>query len=141
MGFVEDRLEILDLLARYAHAYDGGDRSTLEALFTADAEFHIHGNVGRVPAAMVGRDAIVGALVGKWEAIRPEQRRHVATNLVVLEQTETTARAASYLVLVATSDGSTTVLATGRYEDDLVKGEDGCWRIDRRHATTDADVP
>jgi 3-phenylpropionate/cinnamic acid dioxygenase small subunit len=141
MGFVEDRLEILDLLARYAHAYDGGDRATLEALFTDDAEFHIHGNVGRVPATMVGRDAIVAALVRKWDVIRPEQRRHIATNLCVLEQGEATARAASYLVLIATSGGTPTVLATGRYEDDLVKGDDGRWRIHRRHATTDGDVP
>lgn len=136
-----DRLDILDLLGRYAHAYDGGDRATLESLFTDDAEFHIHGNVGRVPATMVGRDTIVAALVGKWEAIRPEQRRHIATNLVVLEQGATTARAASYLALVATSGGTTAVLATGRYEDDLVKGDDGRWRIHRRHATTDGDVP
>lgn len=141
MGFVEDRLEILDLLARYAHAYDEGDRATLETLFTADAEFHIRGSVGRVPATMVGRDAIVAALAGKWEAIRPEQRRHVATNLVVLDQSESTARAASYLVLVATSGGTPTVLATGRYEDDLVKGPDGRWRIRWREASVDSDVP
>jgi 3-phenylpropionate/cinnamic acid dioxygenase small subunit len=141
MGFVEDRLEILDLLGRYAHAYDAGDREALNEIFAEDAEFHIHGDVGRVPATMIGREAIVDGLVGKWDVIRPEQRRHVATNLVVLEQTDAAARAASYLVLVATTSGPPAVLSTGRYEDELTKGEDGRWRIRRRTAVTDSVVP
>jgi ketosteroid isomerase-like protein len=140
-SFVEDRLEILDLLARYGHAYDSGDREALEQVFVEDAEFRIVGEVGRVPAAMNGREAIVAGLTGKWAAIRPEQRRHVATNLVVLEQTDATARAMSYLVLVSTSSGSPVVLSTGRYDDELVKGPDGRWRIRLRVARPDSTVP
>ena len=141
MGFVEDRLEILDLLGRYAHAYDAGSREDLEEIFTDDAELRIVGDVGQVPATMAGRDAIRDGLIGKWTAIKPEQRRHIGTNLVVLEQTETTAKSASYFVLVATSDGRPTLLATGRYDDELVKGADGRWRIRLRVAQPDSAVP
>ena len=141
MGFVEDRLEILDLLGRYAHAYDSGSREALEQIFTDDAELRIVGDVGQVPATMAGRDAILDGLIGKWTAIRPEQRRHIATNLVVLEQTEATARAASYFVLVATSRGRPELLATGRYDDELVKGSDAHWRIRLRVAQPDSAVP
>ena len=141
MGFVEDRLEILDLLGRYAHAYDSGDRTALEQLFTEDAELRIVGDVGQVPATMTGRGAIADGLIGKWTTIKPEQRRHVATNLVVLEQTDDTAHAASYFVLVATSGGPPTVLSTGRYEDELVKEPDGRWRIRLRVAQPDSAVP
>ena len=48
---------------------------------------------------------------------------------------------ATWLVLIATLDGSPRTLATGRYEDDLVKCEDGSWRIRRRLAIPDSDVP
>ena len=141
MGRTEDRLEILDLLGRYAHAYDSGDREALKEIFTDDAELRIVGDVGQVPATMPGREAILDGLIGKWTAIRPEQRRHVATNLVVLEQTETTARAASYFVLIATTEGRAELLATGRYDDELVKGADGRWRIRVRVASPDSAVP
>ena len=85
----------------------------------------IQGRVGHVPSVMSGRDAIIEGLVAKRLVMQPEQRRHIATNLVVLEQTDSVARAASYLVLIATLDGPPRTLATGRYEDDLVKCEDG----------------
>jgi ketosteroid isomerase-like protein len=141
MEYVLDRLEILDLLGRYAHAYDSGDQSALADLFVEDAEFHIHGRVGHVPSVMSGRDAIIEALIAKRLVMQPEQRRHIATNFVVMEQTDTQARAASYLLLVATLDGPPQPLATGRYEDDLAKCEDGRWRIRRRSAMPDSDVP
>jgi hypothetical protein len=141
MEYVLDRLEILDLLGKYAHAYDSGDRAALTDLFVEDAEFHIHGRVGHVPSVMVGRDTIVDSLVGKRLVMQPEQRRHIATNLVVPEQTDSRARAVSYLLLVATLDGPPQPLATGRYEDDLVKCDDGRWRIHRRSAMPDSDVP
>lgn len=141
MSYERDRLDILDLLGRYAHAYDSGDREALTRLFVENAEFVIQGRVGHVPSVMQGRDAIIEGLVAKRLVMQPEQRRHIATNLVVLEQTDSVARAASYLVLIATLDGSPRTLATGRYEDDLVKCEDGSWRILRRLAIPDSDVP
>ena len=141
MSYERDRLDILDLLGRYAHAYDSGDREALTQLFVEDAEFVIQGRVGHVPSVMSGRDAIVEGLVAKRLVMQPEQRRHIATNLVVLEQTDSLAQALSYLVLVATVDGSPRILATGRYEDDLVKCDDGDWRIRRRLAIPDSEVP
>jgi 3-phenylpropionate/cinnamic acid dioxygenase small subunit len=141
MSYERDRLDIIDLLGRYAHAYDSGDREALGARFAEDAEFVIQGRVGHVPSVMTGRDAIVEGLIAKRLVMQPEQRRHVATNFVVLEQTDGGARAASYLVLMATLDGPPRTLATGRYEDELVKCEDGRWRIRRRLAMPDSGVP
>ena len=60
----------------------------LSQLFVEDAEFVIQGRVGHVPSVMSGRDAIIEGLVAKRLVMQPEQRRHIATNLVVLEQTD-----------------------------------------------------
>lgn len=137
-----DRLELLNRFASYAHLYDNGDSESLADLFTQDAQFVMHAEVGQVPPSMSGRSAIVAGLVGKWEWVRPAQRRHFGTNPVVLSQTISSAEVVSYLLLVETRDGLSSILATGRYHDHWVKdAQDGKWRILLRNAYPDSVVP
>ena len=56
MSYERDRLDILDLLGRNAHAYDSGDGECSDRLFVEDAEFVIEGRVRHVPSVM--RDAM-----------------------------------------------------------------------------------
>lgn len=64
-----------------------------------------------------------------------DQRRHVTTN-VVIEQKGDTATAQSYLTLFSSRDGTLTALSTGKYDDELVRTEDG-WKFSRRHIALD----
>lgn len=139
---LSDRIELLNRFASYAHLYDSGDSDGLADLFAHDAKFVMHADVGQVPPSMSGRSAIVDGLLGKWEWVRPAQRRHYGTNPVVLSQTTKSAEVVSYLLLVETRNGVPSILATGRYHDQWIKdAEDGKWRILLRNAYPDSVVP
>jgi 3-phenylpropionate/cinnamic acid dioxygenase small subunit len=69
-------------------------------------------------------------------AIQTDQRRHVTTNVVILEETDTTASVASYLTLLVTDGGATRLQAAGVYRDQFVLDGDR-WKIRRRHLDLD----
>jgi hypothetical protein len=136
MSWVEDRLEILNLIASYSHAADGLDPEAYGACFTVDGVFH--GRVGMPDEMKVtGRDKLV-----KWHARAIAQRgevqnRHIQTNTMVVEQTETRALVRTYLlVMVTRAGGAPTPGLTSVYEDEIVKTDEG-WRIAVRRALPD----
>ncbi len=63
--------------------------------------------------------------------VQRDQRRHVTTNLVILEETDDSASIASYLSLFVTEGNDVRLQATGVYRDQVVL-IDGNWRIRRR---------
>jgi 3-phenylpropionate/cinnamic acid dioxygenase small subunit len=136
MSWVEDRLEILDLLARYSHAVDDGAAEDYVGCFTDDGAFH--GRVGMPDEIHVEGRAALLAFAESFVARRGlTQNRHIQTNTTVLEQTDTTARARTYLLVMQTrgvnppEPGLTSV-----YEDQLAKTDKG-WRIQLRRAIPD----
>jgi 3-phenylpropionate/cinnamic acid dioxygenase small subunit len=134
---VADRLEILNLFARYAHTYDEGHLDRLGELFTADARFEIRGSLGAMPSVMDGRDEIVATMTKRYEDTRPAQRRHLISNVYVEEQTADSARASAYLLLGSTVDDALALPVTGRYSNEYRK-VDGTWLIHRQTLTLDA---
>jgi 3-phenylpropionate/cinnamic acid dioxygenase small subunit len=132
-----DRLDVLELFARYAHTYDEGRLDRLGELFTEDARFEIHGSIGAMPAVMEGRQGIVDHMSARYHETRPAQRRHVITNVVVESEDGDTVHTAAYLLLGTTTDDVLTVPVTGRYTNELRK-VDGRWLIHRQVLRLDA---
>lgn len=136
MSWLEDRLEILNLVAAYSHAADGTDPEAYADCFTDDGAF-----VGRVgmpdESRIEGREALLKfhrAAVARRGDI---QNRHIQTNTHVVSQTDETAHVRTYLlVMVSRGENPPEPGLTSVYDDELVKTAKG-WRIRLRRAIPD----
>lgn len=124
-----DRLEIHELLARYAWSLDTGDEEGFVACFTRDAE--LVWDVFDTPGRWHGHAALRRFI--QFFKSRPESagRQHHVSNQLVTPVAEG-ARARSYvLVALRSGDGPHRLNVMGYYEDELTR-EDGGWRLSRR---------
>jgi ketosteroid isomerase-like protein len=147
---VEDRVEIEQLLMRYAAAYNTRDANAYVAMFTPDAQFELRRRIDEPPflGPFKGRDAIrkqwfpdipAGASTsgGKFGAMR-----HVTTNYEINVKGDTATVRAFFIEVVSNGanipPGSKppTIHAMGRYDDELVRRE-GRWLFSRRIVVTD----
>lgn len=119
-----DTLAIHELLAAYCHRVDDGRFDELVELFTADGGFV------RGKRTYEGRAALL-AFFGARQAT-PEQRgRHLTLNPEISIDGARARVLADFLYL-RMIEGKITPVITGRYRDDLVRGDDGRWRFARR---------
>lgn len=132
--FVRDRLEITDLIHRYAHHADAGELDAFVALFADDAVLGI-GLPGVRDKASLAR-----AMQQRPAPAADTQTRHVMTNLVFHEQSTEAASGALYFTFISTTAGKPTPLMTGQYTF-TVGREGGRWRIRRWLAIMDGVVP
>jgi len=130
--------EIHDLLIRYTRAYDSRNLAELEQCFTQDAIMRVEQPDGTVEDEKVGRDEVMAMFRGLLAAL-PEQRRHVATNILVANVSDGMATVDSYLLLFKQEGGQTRLVSTGTYKD-VVVNHDG-WRIQRRVVRMDSSFP
>jgi ketosteroid isomerase-like protein len=123
-----DRVLIMDRIHRYAWGYDERDLDGLGECFTEDATWEGWvmgtGHVG----PFTGRDAIRRFMADFWPQ-QQDQRRHIFTNVLIDDYTGTTATAHAYLLLMSSQDAATTPVTVGPYRLDLVKDDDGVWRL------------
>ena len=123
-----DRMEIVELTAKYCWALDTCSYDALDDVFTADATADLFED-------LVGRDAIKARIKRALEPLDGTQ--HMVSNHVVTI-TNDTATCRCYLqsqhVRKQESGGSNFIVA-GRYEDTLRRTPDG-WRITHRVLTT-----
>jgi len=126
---VVDRLDIQELMARYAWSLDTGDDDAFVACFVRDGE--LLWDVFDTPGRWCGQQAL-RRFVAYFRS-RPETagRQHHVSNLVIAA-TPGGARAQAY-VLVALRDGNGPhrLNVMGYYEDEL-RREDGRWCLSRR---------
>jgi len=125
----DDRLAIRELLALYCHCLDQGRFDELRALFVPDCRL----DFGAVFGVYEGADGLARftdtlAKVGIF-------MRHYTTNVVIRGDGER-AHADSYVLAITGPSGSRNI-ATGRYEDELLK-VDGRWRLRERRAIIEA---
>lgn len=133
---VADRLAIAERVHLYGWGYDERNRDLLAGCFTEDGtwEGHIMGVDSVGP--FVGREALADFLTSFWDE-QTDQRRHIFTNVVVSDITETTGVAHAYLMLTASTGGEMQPVTVGPYRLEMRKEAD-IWRISRLAAGFDA---
>lgn len=131
-----DRLLIVERACRYGWCYDERNAELLGDCFTADGvwEGRIMGE--QVVGPFEGRHAIVQWLMGFWPQ-QSDQRRHMFTNVLIDDLTDTTATAHAYLLLTRSADAAMAPVTVGPYRF-LMARDAGVWRISRLIAGFDA---
>lgn len=120
----QDYIDIEQLYSSYNHAIDSGDAEAWAGTFTPDGTFN----------KFTGHDQLVGFIQTWKEKMSGGNRRHWNTNLRILPSKEG-ASASVFLMLVDVSTKS--IVATGMYNDTLVKSASG-WRFKTRQTKMDA---
>ena len=118
-----DRIEILDLMARYNHAIDASDGPAWAATFVEDGLFE--GSVG-VPVR--GRRALEEFAASGLQ--RRGEVRHL-TNNVLIEGHGDDATLTAYLMMLRVGNGLPELVRTGVYRDTL-RRVDGRWKFAHR---------
>lgn len=127
IGSAADYAEICQLLYRYCAAHDARDVEALRHCFAADAELF-----GRR-----GREAVVERLAAGYVGITA-QRRHVLTNIFIVEAREDEAIVQSYITLYLVRHGKVELHLTGVNRDRVVR-EEGAWKIRSREMLRDVE--
>ena len=129
-----DKVAIVEMLNRAATAYDDGALQLLVDCYTEDAVF-TQVVEGQEPLVLDGKDAIRELYEGA-KAAQTDVRRHVINNVHFTSESEGSATAVSYLVLISIEDGNLQVLTSGRFTDEVVlEGSD--WRFKKRYLKLD----
>lgn len=134
LAVLEAEREIRKVLGRYAECVD---TQTLDQIRTADfytpdgvlLEPGLHGDRAE------GVDSIIASHVEKLKAGRPPCLHTRIDYDIDVDIEKGEARVASNFIYVARSPDGLLVGAVGRYNDLLVRGADGGWRI-REHRVT-----
>ena len=138
----DDRLEIMEMVARYAYAWDEKNAHAYAACFTDDAEFEVYTRGREAPAfRQEGRDAIerwaTGMHSGELEGMRApaalERTRHAPGGVVfdALEGGSAQTRAMLFETRVAGGRSTPVPQISGVYTDEWRRTAEG-WRLSRR---------
>lgn len=133
-----DRQAIDNMLATWAYGYDERNPDMMRGVFAEDAVMTLEIGLGddkEIMGPYHGIDEVMG-LFTDHHGIQQDQRRHVTTNLVILNETDTTAEIASYLTLLVTEDNVSRLQATGVYRDKVALVGDA-WQIKERFLSLD----
>lgn len=117
--------EIQQLLARYCHAHDERDLDLLASCFASDISL----------MGLSGRDNVVAAYGAGYQQLTAK-RRHVISNLYIVEDGDERAVVKSYITLYLVHDEELSLHLTGVYTDTAVR-EDGAWKIQGREVVLD----
>ena len=145
---VDDRLAILDMIARYSYAWDGQDADAYAALLTTDGVFEVFAAAREEPVIRnEGRDAIhawaraihSGEDLGRRPRTPGEQTRHNQSGTVFDELGADAARTRTMLLstVQAPDDPAPHPSTTGVYRDEWRRTPEG-WRIARRSLRIDS---
>jgi len=130
---LEDERAVLATLYAYGSSLDYGDRGGFLDCFTPDADYVVEMRLGADGNFRFrGHDELGAYFEGHTHA--PDAwHKHVTVNPSVACAGDT-ATATSYFLRVdaAPTSGPAVVLASGRYADELVRADDGKWRIRAR---------
>lgn len=127
MSQTQDRQDISDLLIRYATGIDRKDWDLFRTVFTPDCQLD-YGQIGSWDGVEAVAEFMILAHAGAGYTL------HRITNQVIdVDGDRATAR--SYVdVWVMAADNASGVNASGFYDDEIVRADDG-WRIARRQFT------
>ena len=121
------RDDLHELFGAYGAANDLRDTALIGECFTAEGTFTLHIAGADTIGPLGPRDAVLDFFEQAFAA-QSDQRRHVVTNLRLLEDGEDAARAEAYLTLIVTDEGATQLKSAGRYDAEVVLEAEG-WRF------------
>ena len=121
----QDYIDIEQLYSTYNHAIDSGDGEAWAATFTPDGAFN----------KFTGHDQLVGFIQQWKEKMNGGNRRHWNTNLRIVPSKDG-ASASVFLMLLDVTTKPPSIVATGMYNDTLVKTATG-WRFKTRQTKMD----
>ncbi len=119
---LEDRLDIRELMARYAHALDYHNLPAMRDIWTDDCRFQ----ADEPEVNITGIEALIAFFKDTVAAV--PNARHLIDNLYI-EGAASEALCHAYLSIVDAETGA--LLGFGRYRDDVVRTASG-WRIRSR---------
>ncbi|MDF3341541.1 nuclear transport factor 2 family protein [Mycolicibacterium septicum] len=123
----EDRLDIVDVLVRYATGIDRRDWPLFRTAFTDDCALD-YGEIGQ----WNGVDAVT-EFMDRSHAMAGRTMHRLSNHTIAVDGDAATAR--TYIDgLIMAQDNNSGVNAVGFYDDELVRTADG-WRIARRRFT------
>jgi 3-phenylpropionate/cinnamic acid dioxygenase small subunit len=124
---MSDRIEIQDLIARYAHAIDDRDYAALDRVFTPDATID-YTDLGGAKGSLQETKAYLAEAMPRFPAFQ-----HLsATSRIDIDGDGARARTILFNPMVMEHEGEQRVFFIGLwYCDDLVRTGDG-WRIASR---------
>jgi uncharacterized protein (TIGR02246 family) len=125
---LEDRLAVMDLVARYAECVDTADVEGYAQLFTPD------GVVEHSAGSVRGREAITAWVAGlaQEHRIGPESQLKHVLGLPVIRGDEQRGTARTYVLIPRQMEaGDISTRLAGTYRDDIVK-HDGRWLFQKR---------
>jgi len=138
LRLLEDRDSIRTTMARYAHTLDYGPAEDWVDCFTPDGVFDIRttkGLPGFTERPVLTRGSAALLKFAKDHPCAPDEyRKHNVLVHDFLEIEGDHARVRSYFLIVHEMTGTGKIAYTGRYLDEMIKGEDGKWRIKERVA-------
>ena len=129
--------QVAELLGRIAFYADQKDTARLSRCFHKEARFGITMPGHAEDAVFDGRAAIMTMMQNTLVA-QTDQRRHFISNIWYESTGEKAAGVVSYMQLLSTEQGTTSILATGWYRDRVVRDSiDGGWVIRDRKLSLD----
>lgn len=133
---IEHCWNLVQLLHRYADAYDTRDIQLLRSCYADDAVFSSI-TLGGDERVFRGIDEILKNASNTFRVISAT-RRHQITNALV-HVVGPTAYASSYLTLFEATPNAISVVLTGKYVDTMTLQSDDQWRIQSRVLHSDAE--
>lgn len=137
--YIADRQAIVNTVTAYAYLIDEGRWDDWFALFSDDIEFETTGpELGTVIAH--GKKAFIQIATDRYHIGKPSKavRRHTQGNVHVAEQTPTTAKVRTYMLISSVPAADKLhILTTGTYNASLEKRKDR-WVITRWYIEVDA---
>ncbi len=121
----DDLAQIQHLIAKYAHAWDGGDPAGWSETFTEDGEFTLQGKSYR------GRDALQAFCRSRTtdrSSFRPLVLQHWANNVVVEIDGDEGEGKAMFLMIKRAESGAGEIVFMGKSRD-RYRRVDGRWKF------------
>lgn len=131
---LEDRDEIRELIARYAHGLDLPDREVFMGVWADDAVYKVDKPFGEI----VGLEAI-GAAWENFQQLFPYMYHHTM-NMVIQGPNGDTASAVSFAIITGSDCEGTAWTASCTYYDDFAR-INGKWFFTRRYDKINYMVP
>lgn len=136
LAALADERAVVATLEAYAHAIDYGDDAAWIACFTDDGVFDMRSRQSdQLNAVVAGRDQLRQFIEGYGRAPEYRHQHLVLAPRIEIEGDRATAQ--SYFLIICEHEDEPVVRVFGRYRDDLIRGEDRVWRLQRRVAESD----